>query len=127
MSRYLSRILKYSPCSTESLLAILIYFERISVCSSLIFTSTSNLLQDTTNTSQTSSPVDCMQRQLSSTHINGSEERIISCDQHAIVIDSYSIHRLLITAALVSIKFLSDVFYTNLHVSSMSFSISVFY
>ena len=63
------------------------------------------------------SEVDSIQRQFSSTHINGRVERIISCDQPAVVIDSYNIHRLLITAALVSIKFLSDVFYTNLHVS----------
>ena len=62
--------------------------------------------------------IESMQRKFSSTHLNGSLGRITSYDQDPIVIDSYNIHRLLVTAALVAIKFLSDVFYTNLHVSS---------
>lgn len=143
--------MKYSPCSTECFLAILIYFRRISVGNSLLYrppnpksSSQEENIADSgaeyTNqearngeglqgggrkddrivgdtTASNTPEVDSIQRQFSSTHINGSMERIISCDQPAVVIDSYNIHRLLITAALVAIKFLSDVFYTNLHVS----------
>ncbi|KAI8901577.1 cyclin-domain-containing protein, partial [Globomyces pollinis-pini] len=45
------------------------------------------------------------------------EGTFITKNSNPIVIDSFNIHRLIISAALVSIKFLSDVFYTNLHIS----------
>ncbi|KAI7886090.1 cyclin-domain-containing protein [Lichtheimia hyalospora FSU 10163] len=67
---YLSRILKYCPCSNECFLSLLVYFDRMS----------KNSL------SRTGKPF---------------------------TIDSYNIHRLLITGVMVSSKFFSDVYYTN--------------
>jgi hypothetical protein len=89
---YLSRILKYAPCGTECFLAVIVYLQRISVKSEFIY-----LEQD-------------LEAKLETSHISDTKEKDI-------VIDSYNIHRLLITASLVGIKFLSDVFYTNLHIS----------
>lgn len=95
MLGYLNRILKYAPCSSECLLGILIYLERISVNKQLSHYSTE-------------SDIDEIQSRLESTQISTTE---------SVILDSYNIHRLVITSALLSIKFLSDVFYTNLHVS----------
>ncbi|KAI8047051.1 cyclin PHO80-like protein, partial [Gilbertella persicaria] len=57
---YLTRILKYCPCANECFLAVLVYFDRISLR-----------------------------------------------------IDSYNIHRLLISGVMVASKLYSDVFFTN--------------
>lgn len=47
--------------------------------------------------------------------------KISSSNNQNVIIDSYNIHRLIISSALVSIKFLSDVFYTNMHVASFNY------
>ena len=86
---YLTRILKYAPCGTECFLAIIIYLERISLNKSIL----ANIVLKSPN-----------------------EDNHVF--QKEIQITSYNIHRLIIAAALVSIKFLSDVFYTNMHISS---------
>ena len=88
---YLQRILKYSPCGTECFLALVIYLERISPAQEIVC---NNLL---------ASP-DALE---------------IDTHKESIQITSYNVHRLIIAAALVSIKFLSDVFYTNMHISSL--------
>lgn len=67
---YLSRILKYCPCSNECFLSLLVYFDRMS-------------------------------------------KNSLSRTGRPFTIDSYNIHRLLITGIMVSSKFFSDVYYTN--------------
>ncbi|CAO3703298.1 unnamed protein product [Rhizopus stolonifer] len=63
---YLTRILKYCPCSNECFLSLLVYFDRITQQNKKLFT-----------------------------------------------IDSFNIHRLIISGIMVSSKFFSDVFFTN--------------
>lgn len=100
---YLSRILKYSPCGTEVFLAQLVYIRRLSVNKNFLYK------PDLLPFEGDSSDIDQLQSRLESTQISPMKT--------GIVVDSYNIHRLLITSSLVAIKFLSDVFYTNLHVS----------
>ena len=99
---YLNRILKYAPCGTECFLAMIIYLERISVSHRLIFQPPPPVLEV--------GSVDSLEIQFQNASIH--RDAI-----NGIVVDAFNIHRLLITASLISIKFLSDVFYTNLHVS----------
>jgi hypothetical protein len=101
---YLNRILKYSPCGTECFLSILIYLKRISVHGELIY----NGRRDSDDA------IDELQEQLENT-------RLTASNTSRIIVDSYNIHRLIITSILLGIKFQSDVFYTNLHVSSLSY------
>lgn len=61
---YLTRILKYCPCTNECFLSLLVYFDRMSM-------------------------------------------------QHHLRIDSFNIHRLIISGVMISSKFFSDVFFTN--------------
>ena len=86
---YLARILKYAPCGTECFLAIIIYLERISVNQEILYNPV------------LSSPIEIKPKQ-----------------KRTMQITSYNIHRLIISGSLLSIKFLSDVFYTNMHISS---------
>ncbi|KAI8390888.1 cyclin-domain-containing protein [Radiomyces spectabilis] len=67
---YLSRILKYCPCSNECFLSLLIYFDRMA-------------------------------------------KNALALTGQPFTIDSYNIHRLIITGVMVASKFFSDVFYTN--------------
>jgi len=67
IQQYLSRILKYAPCSNVVFISILVYLDRLA-----------------------NSP-------------------------KPFVVNSYNIHRFLIVAIMVSTKFFSDVFYTNIH------------
>ncbi len=60
---YLTRILKYCPCTNECFLSLLVYFDRMSL--------------------------------------------------QQLRIDSFNIHRLIISGIMVSSKFFSDVFFTN--------------
>ncbi|KAI8985948.1 cyclin-domain-containing protein [Pilobolus umbonatus] len=66
---YFTRILKYCPCANECLIALLVYFDRMTLPNSL--------------------------------------------DRPPIQIDSYNIHRLIITGLMISSKLYSDVFFTN--------------
>jgi hypothetical protein len=97
---YLNRILKYAPCGTECFLAILIYLERISFNNEILYVNQDEVFEETDTDINS--------------HLNGKLSKV--------VLDSFNIHRFLITTALVSIKFLSDVFYTNLHISSIIIS-----
>jgi hypothetical protein len=67
---YFTRILKYCPCANECLIALLVYFDR-------------------------------MTQPQSETNL------------HPLHIDSYNIHRLIITGLMISSKLYSDVFFTN--------------
>ncbi|KAI8331053.1 cyclin-domain-containing protein [Chlamydoabsidia padenii] len=67
---YLTRILKYCPCTNECFLAILVYFDRMAKSNSRTPTMT-------------------------------------------LRIDSYNIHRLIITGVMIASKLFSDVFFTN--------------
>ncbi|PHZ16413.1 cyclin-related 2, partial [Rhizopus microsporus ATCC 52813] len=67
---YFTRILKYCPCANECLIALLVYFDR-------------------------------MTQPKPSRHIP------------PLHIDSYSIHRLIITGLMISSKLYSDIFFTN--------------
>jgi hypothetical protein len=95
LQSYLGRILKYAPCSAECFLAMIIYLE--SVCSGRL------LCEDSVGQN-----ISDVESRLANTHIQS---------QAKIVLTSYNIHRLIVTATMISIKFLSDVFYTNLHFS----------
>jgi hypothetical protein len=98
---YYNRILKYAPCSTESLLGSLIYIRRICFNQEYFY-----------NPTQSSDEIEQLQAQLQGTKLSASTD-------DKIVMDSYNIHRLIITAVLIATKFLSDEFYTNLHVASI--------
>ncbi|ORX51926.1 cyclin-domain-containing protein [Hesseltinella vesiculosa] len=67
---YLSRILKYCPCTNECFLSLLVYFDRMS-------------------------------------------KNALALTGQPFTIDSYNIHRLIISGVMVSSKFFSDIFYTN--------------
>lgn len=67
---YFTRILKYCPCANECLIALLVYFDRMTCPSSDLH--------------------------LKPLHI-----------------DSYNVHRLIITGLMISSKLYSDVFFTN--------------
>ncbi|ORX84212.1 cyclin-related 2 [Basidiobolus meristosporus CBS 931.73] len=69
---YLSRILKYCPCSNECFLALLVYFDRM------------------TESKEEAHP-----------------------GNRSFAINTYNIHRLVITGIMVASKFFSDVYYTN--------------
>ncbi|KAI9095613.1 cyclin-domain-containing protein, partial [Phlyctochytrium arcticum] len=44
-------------------------------------------------------------------------QRLSAADSEPLIVDSYNVHRLLIAGIMVAVKFLSDVFFTNLHMS----------
>lgn len=90
---YIKRIIKYAPCGSECLLAVLIYLERMADPSERLLTAGFSRKQKL-ELEETSPKV-----------------------QNPVVVDSYNVHRLLITGIMVAVKFLSDVFFTNLHMS----------
>lgn len=81
---YLARVLKYCPVTNEVFLSLLVYFDRIAK-------KANNLKQSKSNDDQ--------QDQES---------------EQLFVMDSYNIHRLIISGITVSSKFFSDIFYKNL-------------
>ena len=84
---YLSRILKYCPMSSDIFLSLLVYFDRMSHIAS---TAASLHPEAFTSTKQ-----------------------LMGNDSYSLAIDSYNVHRLVITGIVVASKFCSDVFYTN--------------
>lgn len=86
---YLSRILKYCPMSSDIFLSLLVYFDRMS---------------RVTGSKQT----------LDSQDTFTSTKMIIGEEIYPFSIDSFNVHRLVITGIVVASKFCSDVFYTNL-------------
>lgn len=82
---YLMRALKYCPATNDVFLSLLVYFDRIA--------KRANNLQKKKKT--------------------GSDEDSTESEQ-LFVMDSYNIHRLIISGITVSSKFISDIFYKNL-------------
>lgn len=74
---YFTRILKYCPCANECLIALLVYFDRMT---------------------------------------------LPNPDLHLkpLHIDSYNVHRLIITGLMISSKLYSDVFFTNTRYAKVS-------
>ncbi|KAI8802534.1 cyclin-domain-containing protein [Cladochytrium replicatum] len=88
---YLSRILKYAPCGNECFIAVLIYLERMADPNSEV------------NSGSQMTPFVKMER-----------SRV---KRQPVVVNSYNVHRLLISGIMVAVKFLSDIFFTNAHIS----------
>ncbi|GEQ68863.1 hypothetical protein JCM33374_g2532 [Metschnikowia sp. JCM 33374] len=82
---YLTRVLKYCPVTNEVFLSLLVYFDRIA---------------KRANNFQNKKPSTGEESQ-------GDSEQIF-------VMDSFNIHRLIISGITVSSKFFSDIFYKNL-------------
>ncbi|CUM47617.1 uncharacterized protein AC631_03172 [Debaryomyces fabryi] len=83
---YLARVLKYCPVTNEVFLSLLVYFDRIAK-------KANNLKQFKSN--------------------DGEQDQEQEPEQ-LFVMDSYNIHRLIISGITVSSKFFSDIFYKNL-------------
>ncbi|KAG7662372.1 PCL7 [[Candida] subhashii] len=92
---YLSRVLKYCPVTNEVFLSLLVYFDRIAK-------KANNLNQ------QKKKSVD------SQNTINNNIDNDQNESEQLFVMDSYNIHRLIISGITVSSKFFSDIFYKNL-------------
>lgn len=86
---YLSRILKYCPVTNEVFLTLLVYFDRIAKRANV----------NETNEGE-------VEEQFNDEHKN-------SLDNQLFVMDSYNIHRLIISGITVASKFFSDIFYKN--------------
>ncbi|KAJ3416842.1 60S ribosomal protein L18 [Chytridiales sp. JEL 0842] len=135
---YLNRILKYAPCGNECFLAVLIYLARMSdPCSAVLMASsgTSSLghgqemcMSPTSLTSGSSLPMpspsgtpsipsDIMAYPTPVT--TAAYQPLIVMRRTPLVINSYNIHRILIAGIMVSVKFLSDVFFTNSHMAKV--------
>ncbi|CCE86323.1 Piso0_004806 [Millerozyma farinosa CBS 7064] len=84
---YLTRVLKYCPVTNEVFLSLLVYFDRIAKKANNLKSSRAS-------------------------HSNDMEEQ--NDPEQLFVMDSYNIHRLIISGITVSSKFFSDVFYKNL-------------
>ncbi|KAF9334683.1 hypothetical protein BG006_001723 [Podila minutissima] len=131
---YLSRILQYAPFQNEVLLIILLYFDRIGggckptqvltntipkallrQASMLPEADTKPKLEDEDGASQeksTTRPERDMEEEepiVDEIYTSSSESPVGS----KLIINSFNIHRLLITSILVACKFSSDVFYPN--------------
>lgn len=89
---YLSRVLKYCPVTNEVFLSLLVYFDRIAK-------KANNLNQQKKRNGD------------SNNQSNGTEQ---SESEQLFVMDSYNIHRLVISGITVSSKFFLDIFYKNL-------------
>lgn len=93
---YLTRILKYCPMSSDIFLSLLVYFDRMSKVP------TTEELHD------------------ESKSIFTSTRQLLGDEHHLFSIDSYNVHRLVITGIVVASKFCSDVFYTNSRYAKVS-------
>ncbi|KAH3663791.1 hypothetical protein OGAPHI_005194 [Ogataea philodendri] len=87
---YLTRISKYCPVTNEVFLSLLVYFDRIAKRAN------NGDFNSTFNSSPKADPADPNAKQ-----------------QQLFVMDSYNIHRLIISGITVASKFFSDVFYKN--------------
>lgn len=138
---YLSRVLQYAPFQNEVLLIILLYFDRIGggckptqvltntipkallrQASMLPEADTKPKLEDEDGTSQeksTTRPESDMEEEepiVDEIYTSSSESPVGS----KLIINSFNIHRLLITSILVACKFSSDVFYPNVRYARVS-------
>ncbi|MCP8717542.1 MAG: PHO85 family cyclin, partial [Asgard group archaeon] len=90
LQAYLARVLKYCPVTNEVFLSLLVYFDRIAKKANNLNQKKKNSNSDTNDPSNS----------------NESEQLF--------VMDSYNIHRLIISGITVSSKFFLDIFYKNL-------------
>lgn len=90
LQSYLGRVLKYCPVTNEVFLSLLVYFDRIAK-------KANNLNQKKKNSNS-----------------NGGSDNQSSEAEQLFVMDSYNIHRLIISGITVSSKFFLDIFYKNL-------------
>ena len=102
LEQYFHRIQKYCPITNDVYLSLLIYFDRISKkCNNLCRPSHhQNHNTENTNSDKEGSETNRMDKM----EVNNSQ---------VFVMDSFNIHRLIITAVTVSTKFSSDFFYSN--------------
>lgn len=91
---YLTRILKYCPMSSDIFLSLLVYFDRMS----------KGPLTHGADDKDTFT----------------STRQYLGTEHHPFSIDSFNIHRLVITGIVVASKFCSDVFYTNSRYAKVS-------
>lgn len=89
---YLTRVLKYCPVTNEVFLSLLVYFDRIAK-------KANNLKKKDVNNNNNG---------------NNSGDKDNNEMEQLFVMDSYNIHRLIISGITVSSKFFSDIFYKNL-------------
>ncbi|EAZ63774.2 cyclin like protein interacting with PHO85 [Scheffersomyces stipitis CBS 6054] len=95
---YLARVLKYCPVTNEVFLSLLVYFDRIA--------KKANNLNQKRKTSSSGAGA-------GGAAINEDTANAGDAEQ-LFVMDSYNIHRLIISGITVSSKFFSDIFYKNL-------------
>lgn len=144
---YLSRILQYAPFQNEVLLIILLYFDRIGggckptqvltntipkallrQASMLPEMDTKPKLEDDhgasheKSTGPESDPMEEEEPIADEIYTSSSESPVGS----KLIINSFNIHRLLITSILVACKFSSDVFYPNVRYARVSLFIYFF-
>ncbi|KAI5964855.1 PCL7 [Candida pseudojiufengensis] len=100
LQAYLARVLKYCPVTNEVFLSLLVYFDRIAK-------KANNLNQKRKNQNYNNN-----HQQNSNSEENQSNSSIEA--EQLFVMDSYNIHRLIISGITVSSKFFSDIFYKNL-------------
>lgn len=101
LEQYFHRIQKYCPITNDVYLSLLIYFDRISKkCNNLSRPSHCQNGTENTNHENERSETDKM-------------DKAESNNSQVFVMDSFNIHRLIITAVTVSTKFSSDFFYSN--------------
>jgi hypothetical protein len=109
ITAYLNRILKYCPTDPEVFISVLVYFDRILRIANHqaqpIFGSYFTSYNVFPATPLVSSPLP------GPTH-----------DDESFTIDSFNVHRLVITTIAVATKFFSDQFYTNSRYARVSFS-----
>ncbi|TPX59945.1 hypothetical protein PhCBS80983_g02123 [Powellomyces hirtus] len=98
---YANRIMKYAPCGNECFLAVLIYLERMEDPSRRFLSGGFG-----SNGSKERGLISAMPVK------GGCAATLASSD---VLVDSYNVHRLMITGIMVAVKFHSDVFFTNLH------------
>ncbi|KAJ3159376.1 hypothetical protein HDU86_001694 [Geranomyces michiganensis] len=98
---YANRIMKYAPCANECFLAVLIYLERMEVPERRFLSG--GFAENASRKRALVAPAASRQNTPA------------TLGSGAVLVDSYNVHRLLITGIMVAVKFHSDVFFTNLH------------
>ncbi|GMG55547.1 unnamed protein product [Ambrosiozyma monospora] len=122
LNAYLTRILKYCPVTNEVFLSLLVYFDRIAKranngdFNSTFGTTSSGASgenaamdddEDDKMADADSDFNDYTDSPSGNSHSNNNKQ------QQSFVMDSYNIHRLIISGITVASKFFSDVFYKN--------------
>ncbi|CCE62265.1 hypothetical protein TPHA_0C01090 [Tetrapisispora phaffii CBS 4417] len=101
LEQYFQRIQKYCPITNDVFLSLLVYFDRISKKCNNINLEKENVISNDADESQNN--VKQMKDENNSSIVK----------PQVFVMDSFNIHRLIITAVTVSTKFFSDLFYSN--------------